>query len=139
MGTKLVINMKLFVVTLFLCLATSLEAQTIHLWYNIDNQCKFNKIIKKNGDILFKIENQFFKYDKNNQIEKLTSKEIKGLNVININKFLKIATKKREELIREDSVKILSNKEVFDKIYLYEKIRNGNIKRYVVFWSSMLE
>lgn len=143
METRPVINMKLFMIPLLLCLvATSLEAQIeqpIHLSYNLDKYCNSNKIIKKNGDVLFKIENQFFKYDEKNQIKKLTSKEIDEIEMVNLSNFLEKAMEKRRKLIKKNSVRILSNNEVFDKIYLYEKIENGNIKRYPVLWSSMIE
>lgn len=115
---------------------------SVHLSYNLhesDNDLK--KIINKDGSFHFFINKEYFK---TNTLDSILNKtEIQNIDIICIDDFKFLALKERERQIKEgekiNSIRILMNDEVFNKIYLYEKNQDNTVNRYLVTWVEEIE
>lgn len=135
---------KLFLILLLATILISnntLENQRpIHLSYNITNSnVPLKKYMDKRGCANFYIGNEYFKAIENPQI--ITESDIENLELISIDTLIALSNKKRRDSIdigeKNGVLKILSNSEIFDTIYIYEK-HNGEFFKHRVEWVEQI-
>ncbi|MEH6703451.1 hypothetical protein [Galbibacter orientalis] len=121
------------------------QIETIHLSFNLcDNteELRLQKV-EKEGELHFYINNEHFKTKKLQVMEETSNIGLDDENIIDIFSFTKQAEKKRNELMNKDEkdgvVRVLFNSEVFERIFLYEKSKDGYINRYEVEWIEEIE
>ena len=102
----------------------------------LDTQFRTKKLLDNDGCEHFYIENEHFKA--NDPPEIVNLKDLKSIKLIDLDKFIDISNSKRKNLIKKGEkvgvIKLLSNEEVFDTIYLYEKTSDSKILKYRVIW-----
>lgn len=127
----------LLISSLFLCFQKNHEdISIVHLSYNVLNR-KFEKrkYINSQNSTNFYIGKEHF-ITKGFPIT-LNEEMINELELIDINEFVEISMKKREDLIeageRIGTIKLLTNSEIFKVINLYEK-KGSKYLKYRVEW-----
>src|SRR5690606_5486883 len=136
----------LLIFLLFLSLiANSQIKDTVHLSFDpteIKNECK--KVTDDNGFVHIYIRDQHFKSIKPfPDDEEFNHDLLQNVRLVGISEFLELAHKERKRLImvgeKNQAIKILFNNEVFEKIYLYQKINDECISRLEVGWIEEIE
>lgn len=133
--------MKLFYCITFLSLIFCIhkdeqQVKEVHLSYNILNKkLKLRKYFDKKGLIHFYIENEHFIANQSPKL--LITENFTNKSLVDIDYLIKISTKKKKELVKKGEklgvIRLLSNSEIFETIYLYEKKEKKNY-RYKVKW-----
>lgn len=133
--------MKLFYIITLLSLIFCInkdeqQVKEVHLSYNILNKkFKIRKYLDKKGLIHFYIENEHFRT--NQPPTPLITGDFTNKNLVDIDYLINMSTKKKKELVKKGErlgvIRLLSNSEIFETIYLYEKKGKKNY-RYKVKW-----
>lgn len=149
MVIKPVTNLKILItVIMTFCsffLGYSQIKPVIHLSFNIVNHANCtSKVINKNGVVDFYIGPEHFSFNsKKSKVEQLPVSALKNIDLQTLHSLKEKASNERKRLIakgsKNKSIKILLNNQVFDKIYLYEKINPDTVKRYQVIWVEEIE
>lgn len=135
--------MKKYIIILLLLFyfsANSQKRDTVHLSFNLlEKSHKLKKYKDKENVTHFYINDDHFETLTNNpKFKEYKLEDIKNVRILNISQLNILANQIRKELIKkgekEKKIKILFNYEVFDNLYLYEKISDTLIKRYKVNW-----
>lgn len=130
----------LIIVSIAFLLLTSFsqkKTDTINLSFNIlDKNFKARKYTDDKGWLNFYIENEHF--ISKQQPVPISKHDLQSIQIIDIKEFNRKSDVKRKKLIKEGektgTINILSNSNVFGKIYLYEKNKDGLIYKYRVTW-----
>ena len=112
------------------------QMDTIHLSYNILESKKIlTKYFDKKECVNFYFDDEHF--ESQETAISINSDDLEKIKLISIDMLIKLSNKKRKDLIKIgekiSSIKILSNSEVFENIYLYEQKNDGFFK-YKVHW-----
>lgn len=136
--------MKNIIKTLFFLLsffiANSQIKEPVHLGFNlIEENNDLKKFEDEKGYAHFYIKGQHFKSSiPNPPFEEINSQTLKRVKLLHIPDFLELAHKERIRLIakgeKDKSFKLLFNNEVFEQIFLYQKINDNCILRMEVMW-----
>ena len=102
------------------------------------------KFQDEKGYAHFYIKGQHFKSSiPNPAFEEINSQTLKRVKILHISDFLELANNERNRLIakggKDKSIKILFNNEVFEQIFLYQKINDNCILRMEVVWVEEID
>lgn len=121
-------------------IANSQIKEPVHLGFNlVEENNDFKKFEDEKGYAHFYIKAQHFKSSiPNPPFEEINRQTLKRVKFLHISDFLELANKERIRLIakgeKDKSIKLLFNNEVFEQIFLYQKINDNCILRMEVVW-----
>lgn len=142
-------SLLLIIHLLFFTLSYSQISKPFHLSYNITNSedC-LNKSLyleKPDKKNFYFGKEHFIANLVEDNVKTISEDDLKSIELQNISELRNQANKERNRLIYEDrsrknkSITVLLNDNVFDTIYLYERINQDTIKRYRVKWIEEIE
>ncbi|MBR9854027.1 MAG: hypothetical protein GYB37_05525 [Algicola sp.] len=127
----------IFLLSILYCSVSMSQNSKVNIDFNIlDSNFSTKKYLDNDGCAHFYIEKEHFKA--NDSPEIINLKKLNSINLIDLDKFIDISDSKRKNLIKKGEkdgmIKLLSNEEVFDTIYLYEKAKDNKVLKYRVIW-----
>lgn len=143
---KLIFKMKFL---FWICLIYSVNSycqaeQIVNLSFNLNSE-NINEINRKIVDaqgVTFYIEGNYFRKD-NRGVKEVFQNEIENKNFKNVNDLIEYRNALIEKEIKksknEGVVLIISNQDVFKKIFIYEKAKNNSILEHEVVWLEVIE
>ena|SRR5690606_29893075 len=127
----------LLFISLIHCSVSLAQNSKVNINFNISIQeNRINKYLDSDKCAHFYIGREHFKAMGPAEIIDLV--DLNLIALMDLDKFVEVSDSKRERLIKkgekEGVIKLLSNNEVFDTIYLYEKGEENKALRYRVVW-----
>lgn len=113
------------------------QISSINLSYNVvKNNSTTRKFIDDKGCANFYIGNEHFRAKEDPKV--LGDKDIKNIFLVDITEFNKLASEERKKHINEGEkigkIHIVPNEDIFDNIFLFERIENSKILKHKVIW-----
>ncbi|MGB5204303.1 hypothetical protein [Eudoraea sp.] len=133
----------------WICLIFSVHShcqneQIVNLSFNLssENINESNRKIVDAEGVTFYIEGNYFRKD-NLVVKEVSPNEIENKTFKNINDLIKYKNALIEKEIKKSKnsgvVSIISNQDVFKKIFIYEKATNNSILEHNVVWLEVIE
>lgn len=135
----------LILILCFPCVSYCQIDESINLSYNLTiDSINVKKIRDKNNIIHFYINSEHFQTLTSPKIAQESNfLKLPKIKILDIYEFTALANEKRLQLIQKDkkeqTIKILFNDEVFDRIYLYEVTSNNSFIKYRVKWVEEIQ
>lgn len=125
MEAKIVIRLTLIVLFPFL-----VNAQEKHLMFSPEK----DSIIWKGGTQYYKIDNNLFDINRYNQVDTLSIDKMKNEKFTSVSQLWKQGRENFSDISTENNLFIETYNEIFEHIYILEKLPNSKYKRTRVWW-----
>jgi len=127
----------LLFITLIHCSVSMAQNSIVNIDFNISIQeNRIKKYLDSDKCAHFYIGREHFKAM--GPAETIALGDLNLIALMDLDKFVEVSDSRRERLIKkgekEGIIKLLSNSEVFDTIYLYEKSEENKALKYRVIW-----